>query len=113
MVGALSDSLTEDPHKKQPWMERKQAYIRMLRSEPPDVLLISAADKLYNARAILDDYRKIGPRIWERFKRGRLEQLWYFDELLTLFKLSGANRIVEELERVVDALKGISKKEAS
>jgi len=113
MVKGLSDSLTEDPHNKQSWMERKQAYIQMLRNEPAAVQLISAADKLYNARAILEDYREIGPEVWKRFKRGRREQIWYFDELLAVFKLSGTNRIVEELERVVNELREISAKEAN
>ena len=113
MVEGLSDSLTEDPHKKQSWMERKQAYIQMLRGEPADIQLISAADKLYNARAILEDYRMIGSKIWERFKRGRQDQIWYFDELLAVFKSSGTNRIVEELERVVNELRVISADEAN
>ena len=113
MVEGLSDSLAEDPGSKQSWLERKQAYISRLRGESADVQLISAADKLYNARAILEDYRQIGPRIWERFKRGRQEQLWYFDELLAVYKAHGASRIVGELERVVNDLKGISAEEAN
>jgi (p)ppGpp synthase/HD superfamily hydrolase len=105
MVEGLSDSLTEDPGNKQSWLERKQAYVLRLREEPADVQLISAADKLYNARAILEDYREIGPQVWERFKRGPQDQLWYFDELLIVFRASGATRIVEELGRVVSELR--------
>jgi (p)ppGpp synthase/HD superfamily hydrolase len=112
MVAGLSDSLTEDPSKKQSWLERKQTYIQRLREEPADVQLISVADKLYNARAILEDYREVGPRVWERFKRGRNDQIWYFDELIKVFRLSGVNRIVGELERVVNNLKQISAEEA-
>jgi (p)ppGpp synthase/HD superfamily hydrolase len=108
MVEGLSDSLTEDPASKQSWLERKQAYLQRLREEPADVRLISAADKLYNARAIVEDYRKIGPKVWHRFKRGRQEQIWYFDELLAIFKTSGASRIVEELERVVNEMRQIT-----
>ena len=111
MVEGLSDSLSEDPGYKQPWLERKQAYVQRLRDELPDVKLISAADKLYNARAILEDYREIGPRIWERFKRGRQDQIWYFNELLNIFKSSGMSRIVEELERVIKKLGAISMNE--
>ena len=113
MVEGLSDSLTEDPGNKQSWLERKQAYIQKLRQEPADIQLISATDKLYNARAILEDYRKIGSRIWERFKRGRQEQIWYFDELLAIYKSSGAGRIVEELERVVNELRQITAEETN
>ena len=108
MVEGLSDSLTDDPANKQSWLERKQAYLKRLRKEPADVQLISAADKLYNARAILEDYRQIGPKVWQRFKRGRNDQIWYFDELLKVFKKSGTNRIVEELQRVVTELTNLS-----
>jgi len=111
MVESLSDSLAEDSSKKAPWRERKEEYLKRLRKEPADVLLISAADKLYNARAILDDYRKIGPQVWTRFKRGRKHQLWYFRELLKVFKAAGKNRIVAELERVTDKLERISANE--
>ncbi len=111
MVEGLSDSLTEDPCNKQPWLERKQAYIQKLREEPGDVQLISVADKLYNARTILEDYREIGPQVWERFKRGRNDQLRYFDELLKAYKSSGASRIVDELERVVNELRQVSAEE--
>jgi len=112
MVEGLSDSLTEDPNKKQSWLERKQNYIQRLKAEPADVRLISVADKLYNARAILEDYREVGPRIWERFKRGRQDQIWYFDELLTVYKSTDTWRIVEELERVVNELRQVSAAEA-
>jgi (p)ppGpp synthase/HD superfamily hydrolase len=113
MVEGLSDSLAEDPGEKQSWLERKQAYVLRLRDEPADVQLISVADKLYNARAILDDYREIGPQVWQRFKRGRNDQIWYFDELLTIYKLSPPSRIVDELERVVDLLRQISAHETA
>jgi GTP pyrophosphokinase len=111
MVEGLSDSLAEDSSEKAPWLERKENYLKRLHKEPADVLLISAADKLYNARAILDDYRKIGPEVWRRFKRGREDQLWYFRELLKVFKAAGKNRIVAELERVTGELDRISANE--
>jgi (p)ppGpp synthase/HD superfamily hydrolase len=108
MVEGLSDTLVEDPHNKESWEERKEKYLERLRTEPADVQLISAADKLYNARSVLEDYRKIGAEVWKRFKRGRDLQLWYFDELLKIFRSSGTNRIVEELARVVTELRRIS-----
>ncbi|HEY2471208.1 MAG TPA: HD domain-containing protein [Terracidiphilus sp.] len=112
MVEGLSDSLTEDPNQKEPWEERKAAYLSRLRSESPQIKLISAADKLYNARTILDEYRSIGPRVWERFKRGRDQQTWYFQELLKLFRSAETNRIVQEFERVVGDLEKLSAAES-
>ena len=111
MVEGLSDTLAEDSTRKEKWEDRKRKYIDRLRDEPADVQLISAADKLYNAQSILTDYRRIGPEIWRRFRRGRNEQLWYFDELLKVFKKSGTNEIVDELDRVVTELKRFSANE--
>jgi hypothetical protein len=108
MVEGCSDSFAENSADKEPWEQRKRAYLERLRKEPLDTLLISAADKLYNARAILDDYRLIKSDIWKRFKRSRNEQLWYFNELLDAYGSSGSNRIVEELQRVVTELTRVS-----
>ena len=104
MVAGLTDSFVEDSNQKAPWEERKRDYVERLGGKPLDVQLISAADKLYNARTILDDYRHSGANVWERFKRGRDEQIWYFRELLRVFKQHPRNRIVEEFERVVREL---------
>lgn len=112
MVAGLSDTFAEDHDKKEGWEERKERYIARLRDEPDDVLLISAADKLYNAKAILDDYNEIGPAIFDRFKRGADQQLWYFDELLKVFHEHPKNRIVNELERVVKELRAATSKKA-
>jgi (p)ppGpp synthase/HD superfamily hydrolase len=108
MVAALSDTFAEHHDKKEGWEERKNNYLTRLRKERGDVLLISAADKLYNAKAILDDYRDIGPAVFDRFKRGAKEQLWYFDELLKIFRAYPPNRIVNDLERVVQELRVVT-----
>lgn len=109
LVAGLTDSFAEDPNRKPPWEERKAAYVQRLESEPADVRLISAADKLYNARTILDDFRHIGPQVWERFKRGRDQQIWYFNQLVRVFRAGPTNRIVEEFERVVQQLEELTR----
>ncbi len=108
LVAALSDTFAEDPEKKEPYGQRKTTYIMRLRREPDDVLLISAADKLYNAKAILDDFKEIGPAVFDRFKRGKDQQLWYFDELLKVFRAHPSNQIVDDLERVVQELHAVT-----
>jgi (p)ppGpp synthase/HD superfamily hydrolase len=104
MVEGLSDTLAEDHDKKEGWEERKNAYLARLRTEPEDVLVISVADKLYNAKAILDDLKEIGPAVWDRFKRGPKDQLWYFHSLLEIFEPRLHSRMVGELKRVVDEI---------
>lgn len=110
MVEGLSDTLAEDHDKKEGWEERKIRYIERLRSEPEDVLLISCADKLYNAKAILDDFKEIGPAVWKRFKRGPDEQLWYFYQLLAIFRLRLKGRITSQLAEAVHELARLTEK---
>lgn len=78
IVLALSDATG---HPKPPWRDRKLAYLERLKDEPADVLLVSLADKLHNARCILADYYEVGDAIWERFSAGRTDLLWYYREL--------------------------------
>ena len=104
LVEGVTDSFAEDPNQKAPWEERKRAYVERLMGEELDVQLISAADKLYNARTILSDYRQIGDRVFDRFKRGGDKQLEYFKNLLRVFRQHPTNRIVDEFERVVEEL---------
>ncbi len=108
LVEALSDSFTEDPESRPSWEERKKAYLARLPGEPEDVRLISAADKLYNARAILEDLRECGNSVWDRFKRGRDQQRWYFNELQGIFQSSEGNRLVDEFDRVVKELTALT-----
>src|SRR5438552_2604644 len=86
---------------KPPWKERKEAYIAHLRKAPPSVRLISAADKLDNARAILADYRTLGESLWSRFKGGREGTLWNYRTLVATFREFGMTPLVAELNRVV------------
>ena len=113
LVHGLSDSFSEDGNDKAPWEARKQAYIDRLHLEELDALLISAADKLYNARAILDDYREVGPLVWQRFHRGRNQQLWYFRALLDVFEARLPSRVVSDLARTVNELDQLSSNEIS
>jgi (p)ppGpp synthase/HD superfamily hydrolase len=113
IVEGCTDSFEEDSNKKLEWEVRKKSYIDRLRKEPEGTLLVSAADKLYNAHAILEDYREIGPRLWSRFKRGRKEQLLYFDKLIKIYEQRCPNwRIVSELKRVIGELDQLSSGES-
>jgi len=64
------------------WKPRKEAYIAQLIGASPSVRLVSGADKLYNARAILSDYREIGEALWGRFTGKKEGTLWYYRFIL-------------------------------
>ncbi|HEY9662126.1 MAG TPA: HD domain-containing protein [Allocoleopsis sp.] len=92
---------------KPPWRERKEAYIQHLPTASASVRLVSACDKLYNARSILQDYREQGDELWQRFKGGKDGTLWYYRALVTAFRQTGSAPVVEELDRVVSELESL------
>jgi (p)ppGpp synthase/HD superfamily hydrolase len=73
-----------------------------------DVRLVSAADKLHNARSILADCREFGESVWERFQGKRDGTLWYYRALLDEFRKRDPNPLVNQLERVVNELEAAS-----
>ncbi|MGH9773989.1 MAG: HD domain-containing protein [Candidatus Acidiferrales bacterium] len=89
---------------KPPWLERKKKYIENVRHEPAEVRLVSAADKLYNVREIIQDYRVHGEAVWQRFQGGREGSLRYYRELVHAFREAESNELVEELDRAVSEL---------
>jgi (p)ppGpp synthase/HD superfamily hydrolase len=111
IVAHLSDTF-EDP--KPPWRARKEAYLTALRAcGDPSVYLVSAADKLHNLRAMLDDYREIGEALWTRFSAplGRVDILWYHDALLAIYEAGPPDdrrrRVVRNLHATIDAIRAL------
>lgn len=66
-----------------------------------DVLLVSACDKLHNARAILSDLRVYGPAVFSRFTAGREGTLWYYEQLSAVFLGRMPGPLANELARTV------------
>ncbi len=89
---------------KPPWLARKEAYVARVAHEPADARLVSAADKLYNVRTLLKDYRLAGDAVWSRFTGDRRHPLWYYRTLVTAFRQAGGHPIVDELDRAVSSL---------
>jgi GTP pyrophosphokinase len=105
IVEGCSDAFTIP---KPSWRERKEPYIRHLRTADADTRLVSVADKLHNARFIVADYRELGEQIWERFQGRREGTLWYYRALLDEFKQKKPNRLINEFERVVIELEALT-----
>jgi (p)ppGpp synthase/HD superfamily hydrolase len=67
-----------EPDKTLPWEERKKHTLEYLKTAPLDVCIVTAADKLHNIKSTVKEYEKVGDRVWERFKRGKEKQSWYY-----------------------------------
>ena len=105
IVAGCTDS-TETP--KPPWRERKEKYIAHLKTASPSVRLVSASDKLHNARAIVHNLREDGDEVWSRFKAGKEGALWYYRALVTAFREHGKDALVDELDRVVSKMEKLA-----
>jgi (p)ppGpp synthase/HD superfamily hydrolase len=114
IVKACSDT---DETPKPPWRARKEAYLAHLPDATSSAKLVSAADKVHNARATLADYRARGESVWARFRGGREGTLWYYRELVTVFRgmklPERTTQLIAELERVVRELETLSSGETS
>ena len=89
---------------KPPWRQRKEAYIAHLHEATAAMILVSAADKLHNARAILHDVNTIGDAVWQRFNAGKADTLWYYRAVTDALRAAPHNRcpqLIAELDRVV------------
>lgn len=97
---ACSDSETQP---KPPWRERKERYVEHLETAEHAALLVTAADKLNNARAMLRDHAAVGDEMWARFNPDA-DHRWYHQAVLDVVRRRLDNPIVFELQRAVDAL---------
>ena len=89
IVEACSDSLADTGRgeRKAHWQERKEAYLARLQKAHEDILRVSLADKVHNARAILRDLRKpdVSEKVWARFGQPKEQTLWYYRSAPTCF----------------------------
>ena len=100
IVEGCSDTYVSQSH---PGGIARTDYIQHLKDAPDEVIRVSLADKLHNARAILGDYRLEGERLWSRFIPDA-DQLWYYRALANAFRLKTSSPMLDELERVIEQL---------
>ena len=104
-VAAIVRACTDaDTLPKPPWRARKEAYLAHLEHVPAEALLVSACDKLHNARAIAGDLKIHGPDMFARFNAGQEGTLWYYDALATVFSRRLPGPLAAELRETVDEM---------
>ena len=96
----------EDP--KPEWRERKETYVDEVPNMPATAALVSCADKLHNARAILSDLRDIGEDLWDRFTGKKDGTLWYYRSLADGFEKVFKSRLTDELSRTVEEIEKLA-----
>jgi len=101
-VRQASDSLTVP---KPSWEERKRRHLEEIPAAEREARLIMLADKVYNARSIVDGHARVGASVWERFSRPRESTVWYYESLLSVFERSLSPVLYDALEEAVLRMK--------
>jgi GTP pyrophosphokinase len=105
IVMACSDAVAVPGQPKPDWRVRKEAYLRHLNDADPDVLLVSACDKVHNARSILTDLGTDGDVVWQRFTVSDPHaQLWYYTTVAEILQRRLPGPLTDELGRIVEGI---------
>jgi len=112
-VARMVEDCTDTFEKVKPeWRPRKEAYLASLPGKRARSLLVSAADKLDNARAIVADLRAHGAGTLDRFS-GKRDTLWYFQELVEVFDELGVGPVADELAVAVKEMVALAARQAA
>jgi len=96
---------------KPPWLERKKKYISDIKTKDRSSMLVSLCDKLHNGICIVNDYKRVGKKLWARFTASPKEIAWYYECLHKEFNrhLKGHEVLKENYFSVVRKIKSASK----
>jgi (p)ppGpp synthase/HD superfamily hydrolase len=109
VASIVSECTDSTARPKQPWEVRKRMYVKHVGDASRGGLLVSAADKLSNVRAILADHYVVGDDVYRRFKRPKHRTLWYYNALSKAFTAHLGGDLAKELRRTVAELNRVSK----
>jgi (p)ppGpp synthase/HD superfamily hydrolase len=113
IVLACSDSTDEEWKRSVTYAGRKKAYLKHLADAPADVVLVSTADKLHNARAIVTDLQRSGVEVLGKFTGTSKQVLWYYEKCLKIAqKRKVSDTLTLPLEAAVAVIGSYIKKEA-
>lgn len=108
IVRECSDSLEEDPTKKAPWRERREAHLQHLGMASSSAVLVTAADKLHNARSLVSDLQEEGTGYLDNFNASGEDTLWYYQKMhAALIAANATVRLTRALGECVQELKGL------
>jgi hypothetical protein len=83
-----------------------------VRHEDAETRFVSAADKLYNVRAVLRDLRYNGDLAFARFSAPKARIIWYYRSLVNEYRAGGVTHLLkpllDDLDRVVVEVEHLS-----
>jgi (p)ppGpp synthase/HD superfamily hydrolase len=102
-IAEIVRGVTED--KRLPWEARKQLYIETVGRAGPEVRAVCAADKINNLTSIAQEHTVRGELVWDVFRRGREQQLGFYDATLEAIGAGWDDPLLHEYRRALDLVK--------
>ena len=102
-VREIVEALTEPQNegdKKYSWREQKQRYAKQLKKAPTESLLIAAADKIHNMRAIVEEYFDDHVRFMNEFGGSLDERIIQYQDISNVLNSRLKNDIIAEFNHV-------------
>lgn len=107
---ASAEAMRQALDERQLWRARRRFMLDHAQGAEADkdVVRLKASDASTNLAAIARDLRNpaVGNAVWERFKVGRDESLWYYEEIMkAVDAVIGDEILAGELRRTLDAVR--------
>lgn len=87
------------------WKEQKQQYAKSLRKAPQEALLVAAADKIHNMRAIVEEYFDDHVRFMADFEGSLEDRVLMYQDISNAINRSLKNDIIHEFNHVFEEYK--------
>lgn len=106
IVKACSNDPALQSHKD--WEAKKKKYIESVENGGEKAMLVSLADKIANARVLLELHEEVGDEIWKNFNRGKEKKLWFEKSVFEMLQrhlkdhplLNEYRGMIEKLEKI-------------
>ncbi len=104
-VADMVNDVTEQD-KSLPWKDRKKLALKHIKDMREDSVLVKTADVLHNMSDQLEDYKKEGDKMFDRFNAKKKQQLTRYIKLLDALKSQKIkNPLLPQLEKTTQELK--------
>lgn len=104
IVEAVSEPKTNEFNQLS-WRDQKQYYAKMLRKASPEALIVAAADKIHNMRAIVEEYYDDHVRFMADFKGSLEDRVMMYQDISNAINRNLKNDIIHEFNHVFEEYK--------
>jgi len=87
------------------WRDQKEQYAKLLRKAPQEALIVAAADKIHNMRAIVEEYYDDHVRFMADFKGSLEDRVFMYQDISNIMNRSLKNDIIHEFNNVFELYK--------